>query len=73
MDVVPSSARQLRRWRMICAAGTPLLDGIGGSSGQMGIRPSVVAGFQAAAAARSIIDQSSWDRLSALAWPNQVP
>src|SRR5438132_13512710 len=73
MKVVPSNARQLRRWRTVCAAGRLLLDGTGGSTGQVGICASVVAGFPAASAASLIIDQSSCDRLRALAWPDQVP
>src|SRR4051812_16380532 len=75
MEVRPSRARQLRRWRIKVAAGSDAFLGIisGGKAVREGEVATGVGGLRVASSTSSIASQGTWSLLNELAQPSQAP
>src|SRR5437764_14342980 len=75
MEVRPSRARQLRRWRIKVAAGSDAFLGIisGGKAAREGAVATGVGGLRVASSTSSIASQGTWLGLNELARPSQAP
>src|SRR3954452_25449005 len=75
MEVRPSRARQLRRWRITVAAGSDGFLGIisGGKAVSKGEVATGVGGLRVASSTSSIASQGTWLGLNELARPSQAP
>src|SRR3954451_4366186 len=75
MEVRPSRARQLRRWRITVAAGIVAFLGTvsGGKAVRDGAAATGVGGLRVASSTSSIASQGTWLGLNELARPSQGP
>src|SRR4051812_8597902 len=75
MEVRPSRARQLRRWRTTVAAGIDAFLGTasGGKAVGEGAAATGVGGLRVASSTSSIASQGTWLGLNELARPSQAP